>query len=46
MTEERQAFKRAQRLAEIRGFGIDRTALAADALRSDWPVLRMARNNK
>jgi aspartate/methionine/tyrosine aminotransferase len=41
MTEERQAFKHAQRLAGIRGFGIDRTALAADALRSDWPVLRM-----
>src|SRR5919198_1770607 len=41
MTEERHQFKHAQRLAEIRGFGIDRTALAADALRSDWPVLRM-----
>src|SRR3954452_11409249 len=41
MTEERQVFKQARRLAEIRGFGIDRTALAADALRSDWAVLRM-----
>jgi len=40
MTEERH-FKRAQRLAQVHGFGIDRTALAADALRSDWPVLRM-----
>ena len=35
------AFKRAGRLADVRGFGIDSTALAADALRSDWPVLRM-----
>jgi aspartate/methionine/tyrosine aminotransferase len=41
MTEERQAFKQARRLAAVHGFGIDRTALAADALRSDWPVLRM-----
>ena len=41
MTEERQVFKRAARLAAVHGFGIDRTALAADALRSDWPVLRM-----
>ena len=40
MTEERH-FKQAQRLAQVHGFGIDRTALAADALRSDWPVLRM-----
>src|SRR3954451_10665504 len=40
MTEERQEFKQARRLAEIRGFGLDRTALAADALRSDWPALR------
>src|SRR3954447_19682759 len=41
MTEERQAFKRAARLDAVHGFGIDRTALAADDLRSDWPVLRM-----
>jgi aspartate/methionine/tyrosine aminotransferase len=41
MTEERHIFKHAQRLADVRGFGIDKTALAADALRSDWPVLRM-----
>jgi aspartate/methionine/tyrosine aminotransferase len=41
MTEERQAFKTAQRLADVRGFGIDRTARAADTVRSDWPVLRM-----
>jgi aspartate/methionine/tyrosine aminotransferase len=34
-------FKRAQRLREVQGFGIDRTARAADAARSDWPVLRM-----
>jgi len=34
-------FKRAQRLKDVQGFGIDRTALAADALRADWPVLRM-----
>ncbi len=34
-------FKRAQRLRDVQGFGIDRTALAADALRADWPVLRM-----
>jgi N-succinyldiaminopimelate aminotransferase len=34
-------FKRAQRLQAVRGFGIDRTARAADAARSDWPVLRM-----
>ena len=34
-------FKRAQRLQAVRGFGIDRTARAADATRSDWPVLRM-----
>lgn len=37
-------FKRAQRLRDVRGFGIDRTAVAADATaaaRSDWPVLRM-----
>jgi aspartate/methionine/tyrosine aminotransferase len=40
MTEERH-FKHARRIADIRGFGIDRTALAADELRSDWPVLRM-----
>ena len=40
MTEERH-FKQAARLAHVHGFGIDRTALAADALRSDWPVLRM-----
>src|ERR1044072_5828999 len=40
MTEERH-FKQAGRLAQVHGFGIDRTALAADALRSDWPVLRM-----
>ncbi len=36
-----KAFKQAQRLVDVRGFGIDRTALAADALRADWPVLRM-----
>jgi aspartate/methionine/tyrosine aminotransferase len=41
MTEERHAFKRAQRLTDVRGFGIDRTALAADAVRGEWPVLRM-----
>ncbi len=41
MTEERQFFKRAARLEAVHGFGIDRTALAADAVRSDWPVLRM-----
>src|SRR3954453_9453906 len=52
MTEERQRnlaapragggrFKRAGRLEAVHGFGIDRTALAADELRSDWPVLRM-----
>src|SRR5919108_1707999 len=37
-------FKRAQRLNDVQGFGIDRTALAADArsaARHDWPVLRM-----
>jgi aspartate/methionine/tyrosine aminotransferase len=34
-------FKRAQRLRDVQGFGIDRTARAADAARSDWPVLRM-----
>jgi aspartate/methionine/tyrosine aminotransferase len=39
-----KAFKRAQRLQDVRGFGIDRTAVAADvtaASRHDWPVLRM-----
>src|ERR687887_817201 len=41
MTEERQAFKRSKRAGEVVGFGIDRTAHAADELRSDWPVLRM-----
>jgi aspartate/methionine/tyrosine aminotransferase len=41
MTEERHPFKRSRRAAEVRGFGIDKTALAADAVRSDWPVLRM-----
>ena len=41
MTEERQAFKHARRIADVRGFGIDRTARAADTLTSDWPVLRM-----
>jgi len=41
MTENRQHFKAARRLTQVHGFGIDRTALAADALRSDWPVLRM-----
>jgi aspartate/methionine/tyrosine aminotransferase len=41
MTEERQSFKQAQRIADVVGFGIDRTAHAADELRSDWPVLRM-----
>ena len=37
-------FKRAQRLQDVQGFGIDRTASAADArtaARDDWPVLRM-----
>jgi aspartate/methionine/tyrosine aminotransferase len=37
-------FKRAQRLNDVRGFGIDRTAVAADArtaARDGWPVLRM-----
>ena len=38
-------FKRAQRLRDVQGFGIDRTAVAADArtaaARDDWPVLRM-----
>ena len=34
-------FKRAQRLRDVVGFGIDRTARAADQARSDWPVLRM-----
>jgi N-succinyldiaminopimelate aminotransferase len=36
--------KRAQRLASVRGFGIDRVAGAADQVsipRPDWPVLRM-----
>jgi aspartate/methionine/tyrosine aminotransferase len=41
MTQHRRAFKHAARIAEVRGFGIDRTAKAADATRSDWPVLRM-----
>jgi aspartate/methionine/tyrosine aminotransferase len=41
MTEERHPFKRAARLEAVHGFGIDKTALAADDLRSDWPVLRM-----
>jgi aspartate/methionine/tyrosine aminotransferase len=40
MTEERH-FKTARRLERVHGFGIDRTALAADEERSDWPVLRM-----
>src|SRR4051812_18001332 len=40
MTENRH-FKSARRLEQLHGFGIDRTALAADAERSDWPVLRM-----
>jgi aspartate/methionine/tyrosine aminotransferase len=34
-------FNQAQRLRDIRGFGIDRVARAADAPRTDWPVLRM-----
>src|ERR671923_2570266 len=37
-------FKRAQRLNDVQGFGIDRTALAADARSAagnDWRVLRM-----
>ena len=37
-------FKRAERLKDVQGFGIDRTAVAADArtaARDDWPVLRM-----
>ena len=41
MTEERQPFKRSRRAAEVVGFGIDRTAHAADELRAEWPVLRM-----
>ena len=41
MTEERQVFKHARRIADVRGFGIDRTARAADRVTSDWPVLRM-----
>src|SRR5215208_521208 len=41
MTENRHPFKQSRRAAEVRGFGIDTTALAADAVRSDWPVLRM-----
>jgi aspartate/methionine/tyrosine aminotransferase len=41
MTENRHPFKHSRRATEVRGFGIDRTALAADAVRSDWPVLRM-----
>jgi aspartate/methionine/tyrosine aminotransferase len=41
MTEERHPFKHSRRATEVRGFGIDKTALAADAVRSDWPVLRM-----
>ena len=37
-----KTFKRAQRLKDVRGFGIDRLADAADArARTDWPVLRM-----
>ena len=36
-----KTFKRAQRLKDVRGFGIDRLADAADArARDDWPVLR------
>jgi aspartate/methionine/tyrosine aminotransferase len=34
-------FKQAQRVKDVRGFGIDRTARAADAAQSRWPVLRM-----
>jgi aspartate/methionine/tyrosine aminotransferase len=41
MTEERHPFKHSRRATEVHGFGIDKTALAADAVRSDWPVLRM-----
>jgi aspartate/methionine/tyrosine aminotransferase len=41
MRYKRGVFKRAQRLRDVAGFGIDRTARAADAARSDWPVLRM-----
>src|SRR5688500_15579591 len=40
----RAVFKRAERLRYVQGFGIDRTAVAADArtaARDDWPVLRM-----
>jgi aspartate/methionine/tyrosine aminotransferase len=37
-----KTFKRAQRLTDVRGFGIDRLANAADARAgADWPVLRM-----
>jgi aspartate/methionine/tyrosine aminotransferase len=35
------SFKRARRLEDVVGFGIDRTARAAERVRSDWPVLRM-----
>jgi N-succinyldiaminopimelate aminotransferase len=41
MTEQRHVFKHAKRIADVRGFGIDRTAKAAEAVRSGWPVLRM-----
>jgi aspartate/methionine/tyrosine aminotransferase len=41
MTGERRPFKHAARIADVRGFGIDRTAKAAEAVRGGWPVLRM-----
>ena len=33
--------KKAQRLRDVQGFGIDRTAVAADTTAGAWPVLRM-----
>ena len=41
MTANRQIFRRPGRLEDVRGFGIDKTAQAADAVRGDWPVLRL-----
>ena len=34
-------FRRAQRLTDVRGFGIDRVAAPPTAARRDWPVLRL-----
>src|SRR5919206_5284566 len=42
--EDRRVFKRARRLDDVVGFGIDRVAAAADAparANPRWPVLRM-----